>query len=431
MNEAAEDPRSCKRPARQFGGDGYRPSDMLASFFFAAIALFVAGAVAGMLTALDAVGDDGRWIAIHLILLGGVSQLILGAAQFFSTAYLATDPPSSKMIRAQLIVWNLGVLLVVASVPSGVLPLVDAGAVLIVSGLALFVRALRSLEARSLQTARWAIRWYYACAALLSVGVLLGAVLTHGVVWTNGDLLTAHLALNIAGWLGTAIVGTLHTFFPSLTHGLLRHPRLQGPTFVSWVLGVVVLASGAAFDVRPLIVVGWSSLAIASVLLSVNIVSSAITAEPPISLAARLVGTAQVFLPVGMFVALAMVVVDGPSVSIVGEWRIALAALLGIGWVGMTVAGSMIHLLAVLNRVRNFLIKMPEPHPVRDTAIAATLATSIGALALSAFDAFAWVAPFATVALIVMALPVLYEIASLAAKAVSLAPWFRPLRSDR
>lgn len=431
MNEAAEDPRSCKRPAREFGGDGYRPSDMLASFFFTAIAMLVVGAVAGLLTALDAAGDDGRWIAIHLVLLGGVSQLILGAAQFFSTAFLATDPPSSKMIRAQLIVWNLGVLLVVASVPCDVLPLVDAGAVLIVSGLALFVAALRGLEARSLQTARWAIRWYYACAVLLSVGVVLGAILTHNVVWTHGNLLTTHLALNIAGWLGTAIVGTLHTFFPSLTHGLLRHPRLQGPTFVSWVFGVVILASGAAFDIGPLIACGWISLAIASVLMSVNIVKSAITAEPPISLAARLVGTAQVFLPAGMTVALAMVVVDGPSVSIDGEWRIALAALFGLGWVGMTVAGSMIHLFAVLNRVRNFLIKMPEPRPLRDTVIAATLAASIGALALSAVDAFGWLAPIATVALIAAALPVLYEIATLAAKAVSMAPWFRPLRSDR
>jgi hypothetical protein len=47
------------------------------------------------------------------------------------------------------------------------------------------------------------------------------------------------LALNLAGRLGTAIVGTLHTFFPSLTQTRLRLPRLQAPTFVAWLFGSV------------------------------------------------------------------------------------------------------------------------------------------------------------------------------------------------
>ena len=36
------------------------------------------------------------------------------------------------------------------------------------------------------------------------------------------------MALNLAGWFGAAIVGTLHTFYPSLTQTQLRLPTLAG-----------------------------------------------------------------------------------------------------------------------------------------------------------------------------------------------------------
>lgn len=430
--ELPGDERSCKRPAREFGGDGYRPSDLLGSFFRSAIAMFVAGAVAILLTASGIAGDDGRWIAIHLFLLGGVSLLILGAAQFFSTAFLATDPPTSSMVHAQLLVWIFGVLCVVASVPTGITPLADVGGLAVLCGLALFAIALRQLERRSLQTARWAIRWYYACAVFLSVGLILGVALVHGVEWTRGDLLTAHLAVNIAGWLGTAIVGTLHTFFPSLTHGQLRHPRLQGPTFIAWTSAVALLAAGAAFDTDAAIVGGWSALTIAALLLMANIVSSAITATPPITLAARLVGTAQLFLPAGLIVALAMVAVEGPAPGIWGEWRFALACLVGLGWVGMTVTGSMLHLLAVLARVKNFLAKMPEPRRTRDIALAAAISAAICALALTSLESLESIRPFALAALLILVAPVFGQIGALAKRALSPAPpRVRRLQSDR
>ncbi len=149
-----------------------------------------------------------------------------------------------------------------------------------------------------------------------------------------GSLLGAHLALNLAGWLGTAIIGTLHTFYPSLTQALLRRPRLQGPAFAAWTTGVAVLAYGYALNVEGAITLGWAGLTVAALLLVVNVGGCARAAERPLSLAAQLVGIAQTFLLAGLLVALVTVVGDGPYAPVYGTSRNALAVLLLAGWVG-------------------------------------------------------------------------------------------------
>ena len=331
-----------------------RPTDLLAGFIRAGIAFMLAGAVVALLDAIGALGWYGRWLALHLVLLGGVSQLILGAGQFFSTAFLATDPPSRTMVRAQLALWSTGTILVAIGVPTGHATLTDLGGAAILAGLALFATALRQLERRSLQRARWAIRWYYACAASLGLGAVLGVLLARGVAWEHGSLLGAHLALNLGGWLGTAIVGTLHTFYPSLTRTPLRRPRLQGSTFVAWTLAVAALAVGYAFDAGAAIAFGWGGLTIAATLLAVNVAGCARAAERPLAVTAKLVGAGQVLLLAGLLVALAAAVADGPEAPLYDPWRDPVGVLLLAGWVGLTVAGSLVHLLGVLKRARRF-----------------------------------------------------------------------------
>lgn len=341
--------------------------------------------VAGAGAIAHAITGDARlhWLALHLALLGGVSQLVLGAGQFFVCAFLATTPPSRRVAGAQLATWNTGILLVALGVPTGLTGLTDAGGILIVAGLVLFASALRAMQRRSLQRARWAVRWYQASAACLGAGALIGILLARGVAWPRGSLLGAHLALNLAGWLGTAIVGTLHTFFPSLTGTRLRFPQLQGPTLVLWMLGVVDLALGAAFAATAATAVAWLELAGAAALLAVNLGASLQAASIPLSLAARLVALAQLFLLAGIILALIASIGGGAVAPFAGATRAPLAILLIAGWIGMTVAGSLLHLLAVLARVRQFRLAMPEARPARDRLLAALTALAVAAWALS------------------------------------------------
>ncbi len=377
---SARQPRHCRR--RDIAPGSPRPSELLAAFFLAGLLSMAVAALAGIAYALS--GRDWlRSLSLHLLVLGGISQLVLGAGQFFVCAFLATDPPPRRLVRAQLAAWNVGTVLVTVGLPTATSAVVELGAALIAVGLALFAVGLRRMERRSLQRASWALRWYQASAACLGLGGLLGVLMARGAPWSRGSLLDAHLALNLAGWLGTAIIGTLHTFFPSLTQTQLRYARLQRPTFALWLIGVLELAVGAAFASRAVLAAGWADLLAAAVLLCVNLVASLRAAPRPLGLPARLLGLAQAFLAAGLALGLAATVHTGVSAPFTGATQAALAVLLLTGWIGLTVAGSLLHLLAILARIRRFALAVPAPGATRDGALSAVAAAAPAALALS------------------------------------------------
>jgi hypothetical protein len=64
-----------------------------------------------------------------------------------------------------------------------------------------------------------------------------------------------------------------------------------------------------------------------------------------------------------------------------GSTRAAIAVLLP-GWLGLTVARSLLHLLAVLVRVRDLRQPLPAPQPARDRSLA--VLALLGVLVLAA-----------------------------------------------
>jgi nitrite reductase (NO-forming) len=376
----AASPRRC-RPRPPLAPDALRPSDLLTAFFVPGIGFLIAGAVVAAVHAATG-WAPGHWLSLHLIFVGGVSQLVLGAGQFFAGAFLATDPPGRGLARLQLGVWNSGTLLVAFGVPSATDAATIAGAALLAVGLGAFVAGLRGMRRRSLQRMPWAVRWYEACALFLGVGVLIGVLLATGVRWSAGSLLGAHMTLNLAGWFGTAIMGTLHTFFPSLTQTRLRFPQLQRPTFGCWALGTATLAGGYGFEAGPLVIAGWAALTLAAALLCANLIASLRAAPTPLSLPARLIAPAQACLMLALGLALAGALTGTPTAPPLGEARTAIAVLLLPGWLGLTVAGSLLHLLAVLARVRDLRRPLPAPLPARDRSLAGL--ALVGVLGLAA-----------------------------------------------
>jgi hypothetical protein len=372
---------------------------MLGAFFVGGLAFLLAGAVVAIVDAATE-WPRGHWLALHLVFVGGISQLVLGAGQFFAGAFLATDPPSRVLVRVQLAAWNIGAVLVAAGVVEGADPAVIAGAVLLAGGLVAFVAGLRGMRGRSLQRIPWAVRWYEACAAFLGVGVLIGVMMATGTWWSAGSLLGAHMALNLAGWFGTAIVGTLHTFFPSLTRTKLRFPELQRPTFAGWTLGTLALATGYAFDVGALAIAGWAALTVAAVLLCANLAASLLAAPTPLSLPARLIAPAQACLVLALLIALADALGGEATAGPYGATRAAMAILLVPGWLGLTVAGSLLHLLSLLARVRDLRRPLPLPRPGRDRSLVALAVLGVLAAAGERSDVLPVPGELATGALI-------------------------------
>jgi nitrite reductase (NO-forming) len=360
-----------------------RPTDVVGSFFVCGLGFLLAAATAGVIQAVHP-WPWGQWLALHLAFVGGVSQLVLGASQFFAGAFLATDPPPRAIVRAQLAAWNLGAIGLALAVPLAAGAAIWIAVGLLVAALALWALAIATMWRRSLRRSPWAVAWYCAGALFLGLGVIAGSLLAHGVIWTHGDLLGAHMSLNLAGWFGGSIVGTLHTFFPSLTQTQLRRPRLQGLAFVAWNAGVAALAIGYAWALDPLAIAGWLALCASALLLLVNVAASLRGAARPLSLPARLVGAAQPFLLAALVVATVAALDRGPSGALVGGTRATVGTLLVAGWIGLTVLGSLLHLLAVVVRVRGgFSARMPAPRPRLDGIVAALAMLAVAALALA------------------------------------------------
>jgi nitrite reductase (NO-forming) len=360
-----------------------RPTDVVGSFFVCGIAFLLAAAVAGLIQTILP-WPWGSWLSLHLAFVGGVSQLVLGASQFFVGAFLATDPPPRSLVRAELLLWNLGAIILAVAVPETAGAPIWLAVGCLVLSLGLWSVSIGLMWHRSLRRSFWAIGWYSSGALFLGFGVIAGSLLAHGVPWSHGDLLGAHMSLNLAGWFGGAIVGTMHTFYPSLTQTQLRFPRLQGFTFATWTAGVVVLAIGYAWGADPLAIVGWLMLCLGAVGLLANVAACLRGASGPLSLAARIVGAAQPFLLAGLLVATISAVDGGPEQALAGTSRAAVGTLLVAGWIGLTVLGSLLHLLAVVVRVRGgFAAPMPVARPRLDGAIAALAMTAIAALALA------------------------------------------------
>jgi nitrite reductase (NO-forming) len=204
------------------------------------------------------------------------------------------------------------------------------------------------------------------------------------------------MALNLAGWFGTAIVGTLHTFFPSLTQTHLRFAALQRPTFSCWTLGTAALATGYAFAAAPLVLAGWTALTLAAALLCTNLVASLRASPIGLTLPAQLIASAQACLALGLSLALVGALGGEATSPPLGAAREAIAILLLPGWLGLTVLGSLLHLLAVLVRVRDLRRGLPPARPVRDRVLVAGALGAVLVVAVARDRELASLATFAT-----------------------------------
>ncbi|HEX7716887.1 MAG TPA: copper oxidase, partial [Marmoricola sp.] len=161
-----------------------------------------------------------RWLLIHLLLLGAVTHAILVWSRYFADALLHTRPrPSDRRVQSvRLLLLNGGVAAVLTGVVSEVWPVTVLGATAVAAavlwhGTALLLHLRRSLPSRFGAT----VRYYVAAAALLPVGLTLGTLLARGLGDPQHEqVMVAHVAVNVLGWMGLTVVGTLVTLWPTM-----------------------------------------------------------------------------------------------------------------------------------------------------------------------------------------------------------------------
>jgi hypothetical protein len=145
-------------------------------FAICASAFLVAAGAVGVVQA-TAPFTRGWWLVAYLILVGGLSQLLLGSGLTALARRSAARAPGPSATRAQLVLWNVGTVTVaiadLTEVPAGVI----AGSLALYGALALFSVGLRRVIATAGRPSKFWFRGYVLLLLFLAACVVIGAAL--------------------------------------------------------------------------------------------------------------------------------------------------------------------------------------------------------------------------------------------------------------
>ncbi|MCU6480605.1 multicopper oxidase domain-containing protein, partial [Arthrobacter sp. A2-55] len=200
------------------------------------------------------------WLMVHLLLLGAVTNSILVWSWHFAQALLRGPNPSSRGMVLRLVLLNVGVLSVVVSMVANIWLLTLMGSILVGAVVAAHAVVLGLRAHKALPSRFGASVWYYVAACLLlPVGAGVGAALAAGLEGeAHARLLLVHMAVNVLGFVGLTVLGTLTTLLPTMLHTRVADGAESVARHGAWPLlaGVLMAAAGAAAGVMFLCTAG-------------------------------------------------------------------------------------------------------------------------------------------------------------------------------
>ncbi|MGP5381024.1 multicopper oxidase domain-containing protein [Glutamicibacter arilaitensis] len=203
-----------------------------------------------------------RWLLIHLMMLGALSHAILVWSQYFATALLklVNTAQARRQQSYRLALMNCGALLVLIGVPSELWVLVAIGSSAIAAA-ALWHAGWMYRNIRKALPSPFgpSVRYYIAAACFLPIGAGLGTWIAVGLPSTLHERMTvAHAMVNLLGWVGLTVAGTLITLWPTMLRTRMAQNaatalRQALPVLVA---GAFTAAAGAASGLLPLAALG-------------------------------------------------------------------------------------------------------------------------------------------------------------------------------
>lgn len=260
------------------------------------------------------------WLMIHLPLLGAATAAILVWSQHFADTLLRRPSPWGRPgLAARLALHTGGAIAIAVGIETSALLLIAVGASAVASAIALHVTLLTVQLHRALP-ARFAplVRYYVAAGLVFLAGIGLGALLALAPPETADGIVLAHLLLNVYGWLGLTVLGTLVLLWPTVLHArvpqtadaaarralpvlvagilLAAASAVSGPLWgvaaglAVWLVGVALLVREAWREARampPGTFAGWSLAAAAGWIVLGAIMLAVIALSCPDAAAAR------------------------------------------------------------------------------------------------------------------------------------------------
>ena len=303
------------------------------SWFMRDIPVMLWLATAMIIALLSPVFDTSRWLVVHLIALGGFTHSIMVWSVYFANALLKTkdvDPRKIQNIRLTLL--QVGILAVVIGVPTfqgwlTILGAVIISGVIIWHAVTLWHRLRIALPGRF----RISIRYYLVAAAFLPIGALFGVLLTRGLPgdW-HGKLLAAHTMVNLLGWVGLSILGTLVTLWPTMLRTKMADDAERASTRALPVLtvGLTTVMLSPLVDLTWLGVVGVGIYLTGTLITYVPMLQAA-RGRAPHSFPTFSASAALLWLPVALVTLAVKILLDGWQLLAVSYGVLTIMFLVG------------------------------------------------------------------------------------------------------
>jgi hypothetical protein len=184
-----------------------------------------------------------RWLRIHFITLGMMTQALFGALPLLVAARRKLPRPSTRWD-----IWltlNVGLIILLAGIPSVNQPLIFAGGTLIFVAAWLLAKQLWSMRGES-QPLGQSVKFYLSGLAYLLLGILVGTGLWLG--W-SGPLriqvpLEVHIHANNWGFLSLVFAGLIIDMLPLIGGKPAAGSRTITLIFWSMTLGALGLVAG-------------------------------------------------------------------------------------------------------------------------------------------------------------------------------------------
>lgn len=291
-----------------------------------------------------------RWLAIHLLLLGAVTNAILVWSAHFTAAVLRSPVPSRRRSETvRLAVLNVGVCAVLVGGAADRPWAGVGGAVLVFAAVAAHLAWLARRLRRALPSRfRVTVHYYLAAGLALLAGVPVGA----GMLLTDDAhrfrLVLFHAHVNLLGWVTLTVLGTLLTLWPTM----LRTRMADGAARVAAValplvcFGLLLLGLGLLAWWRAVTAVGLG-LFVLGVLVALRPALAVARSRPPYAFATWSLAAAAGWLLVALAVDAVTLLTAAEPTAAAARFGQVLTPLL-VGFVGQVLVGALTYLLPVV-----------------------------------------------------------------------------------
>lgn len=307
---------------------------------------------AAITTGLHPFVPHATWLMVHTLVLGAVTNAIVVWSSHFAETLTRSNPTAleRRWQSVRLGVLNASILAVIAGrmADNWYLVLVGAigvGLVILAHGWSIYRRLRSALANRFAVT----LNYYLVAACMLPIGAGFGAWIAYDTsIGLAPQVTLAHATVNIFGWIGLTVAGTLVTLWPTILRTRVADNAVTVTRWALWVLvvgiAITVLGSLAGQHVIGAVGVavytaGWVTA------MGPRFVEA--RQRPPHSFAALSLLAAVLWLMVALIWWFVIWATE-PSLALIEAEFSTIVATLVVGFAAQVLIGAMSHLLPVV-----------------------------------------------------------------------------------